>query len=88
MRIELKSFKDFRTVTKVTAKKSAGALPLQMNQALFARMALIGQFRQIDMRTVFKLPLGPLPWSPLVYRFLRKTDKAKLAEHMEWRIPP
>ena len=82
----LKSFKDLRTVTKVTAKERA--LPLQMDRALFARMALIGQFRQIDMRTVFKFLLNPLPWSLAdLYGFPRKTDKAKLAEHVERGVP-
>ena len=85
-KLRLKSFKDLRIVTKVTAKERA--LPLQMDRALFARMALIGQFRQIDMRTVFKFPLGPLPWSLAdPYGFPHKTDKGKLTEHVERGVP-
>ena len=38
-------------------------LPLRMDRDVFARMGLLGQFRQIDMKIVFTCPLGPLPWS-------------------------
>ena len=48
---------------------------------LFARMAVLGQFRQINMKTVFIFPFGPLPWSLSdAFELLRKTNKAKLAQ--------
>lgn len=35
--------------------------PWSMDRNVFARMALLGQFRQIDMKVAFTYPLGPLP---------------------------
>ena len=58
-KMKLKSFKDLKTTTKVRTKDLV--LPLRMDRALFGRMALLGQFRKIDMKTVFTFPLGPLP---------------------------
>ena len=60
-KMKLKSLKDLKTITKIRTKDLL--LPLKMDRALFARMALHGQFRKIDMKTVFTFPLGPLPWS-------------------------
>ena len=63
-------------------------LPLRMDRGVFARMALLGQFRQIDMKVVFIYPLGPLPWSLAdPYGLMRKTSKAKLSQQLERRIP-
>lgn len=42
-KMKLKSFKDLKTITKIRTKDLV--LPLQMDRALFARMALQGQFR-------------------------------------------
>ena len=58
---KLKSFKDLKAVRKVHNKNLV--LPLRMDRDVFARMVLLGQFRQIDMKIVFTYPLGPLPWS-------------------------
>ena len=63
-------------------------LPLPMGRDVFARMALLVQFRQIDMKVVFTYPLGTLPWylaDP--YGLSRKTSKAKLSQQLERRIP-
>ena len=38
-------------------------LPLRMDRNVFARIALLGQLRQFDMKIVFTYHLGPLPWS-------------------------
>ena len=55
-----------------------------MDRNLFARMALIGQFRKIDLKEVFKYPLGPLLWSLVNANGLpRKTNKAKLMQLLE-----
>ena len=62
--------------------------PLRMDRDVFARMALLGQFRQIDMKIVFTYPLGPLPWSLAdPYGLPGKTVKAKLSQQLEQRIP-
>ena len=63
-------------------------LPLKMDQNLFARMALLGQFRKIDLKTVFMYPLGLLPWSLAdAYGLLRKTNKAQLFKELEKNVP-
>ena len=63
-------------------------LPLKMDRALFARMALLGQFRKIDLKTVFMYPLGLLPWSLAdAYGLLRKTNKAQLFKELEKNVP-
>jgi len=60
-KIKLRSFKDLKTIAEIRTKDLV--LPLQMDQALFARMAQPGQFRKIDMKTVLTFPFGTLPWS-------------------------
>ena len=55
-----------------------------MDKNLFARMALIGQFRKIDLKDVFRYPSGPLAWSLAdAYALPRKTNKAKLSQLLE-----
>ena len=81
-KVKLKSFKDLKAVRKVRNKDLV--LPLRMDRDIFARMALLGQFRQIDMKVVFSYPLGPLPWSLAdPYGLPRKTSKAKLSQQLE-----
>ena len=81
-----KTFKDLKKVVKASAKH--GVLPLKMHQTLFARMALLGQFRKIDLKTVFMYPLVPLPWSLAdAYGLLRKTKKAKRFKKLEKNVP-
>ena len=81
-KMKLKSFKDLKITTKVRTRDLV--LPLRMDRALFGRMALLGQFRKIDMKTVFTFPLGPLPWSLAdPYGLPRKTNKAKLSQQLE-----
>lgn len=83
--MKLKSFKDLKTITKIRTKDLV--LPLQMDRALFAQMALLGQFRKIDIKTVFTFPLGPLPWSLAdPYGLLRKKNKSRISQQLERRI--
>ena len=59
----------------------------RMDRALFARMALLGQFWKIDMKTVFTFLLGPLPWSLAdPYGLPRKTNKSKISQQLKRRI--
>ena len=84
-KLKLKSFKDLKAVTKVRAKDVM--LPIRLDREVFARMALLGQFRKIDMRLVFTYPLGPLPWALAdPYGLPRKTSKAKLAQQLEKQV--
>ena len=74
---KLKSFKDLKAVRKVRNKDLV--LPLRMDRDVFARLALLGQFCQIDLKLIFTYPLGPLPWSLAgFYGRPRKTRQAKL----------
>ena len=76
---KLKSFKDLKAVRKVHNKNLA--LPLRMARDVFARMALLEQFRQIDVKVLFTYPLGPPPWSLAdPYGLPRKSNKAKLSQ--------
>ena len=82
---KLKSFKDLKALRKVHNKDLV--FPLPMNRDVFARTALLGQFRQIDMKVVFTYPHGPLPWSLTnLYGLPRKTSKAKPSQQLERRI--
>ena len=81
-KLNLQTFKHLKKVVKVSAKNSL--IPLKMDRDLFARMALIGQFRKIDLKEVFKYPLGPLLWSLVNANGLpRKTNKAKQMQLLE-----
>ena len=76
---KLKSFKDLKAVRKVYNKNLV--LPLRMARDVFARMELLEQFRQIDVKVLFTYPLGPLPWSLAdPYGLPRKSNKAKLSQ--------
>ena len=82
---KVKSFNDLKVVRKVGNKDVVP--PLRMDRGAFAWMALLGQFRQIDMKVVFTYPLGHLPWSLAdPYGLPRKTSKAKLSQQLERRI--
>lgn len=84
-KLKLKTFKNLKAVTKVRSKDAV--IPIKLDRDVFARMALLGQFRQIDMRLVFTYPLGPLPWALAdPYGLPRKTNKAKLAQQLENRV--
>ena len=80
--VNLQTFKHLKKVVKVSAKNSL--IPLKMDRNLFARMALIGQFRKTNLKEVFKYPLRPLPWSLAnAYGLPRKINKAKLMQLLE-----
>ena len=63
-------------------------LPIRLDHDVFARMALISQFRKIDMQLVFCYPLGLLPYALAdPYGMPQKTNKAKLAQQFEKQVP-
>ena len=63
-------------------------VPLKMDRNLFARMALAGQFRKIDLKTVFTYPLGAMPWLLAdAFGFIRKTNTSQLAQLLQKNIP-
>ena len=82
---KMKTFKDLKKVVKVNVKDRL--IPLKMDRNLFARMALAGQFRKIDLKTVFTYPLGAMPWSLAdAFGLIRKTNKSQLAKKLENNI--
>ena len=82
----MKTFKDLKKVVKVNVKDRI--IPLKMDRNLLARMALAGQFRKIDLKTVFTYPLGTMPWSLAdAFGFIRKTNKSQLAQLLQKNIP-
>ncbi len=78
----LKTFKQLKKVVNVQKKDQL--IPLKMDRTLFARIALIAQFRKIDLKEIFTYPLGPLPWAIAdPYGMPRKTNKAQLLQQLE-----
>ena len=70
---KLKTFRGLKTVSKISIK--GRALPLQVDRTLFARMAVLGQFRQINIKTVFTFPLG---YFLMLLDFVDKQAKRKM----------
>ena len=57
---------------------------LRADRNLFARLLVIGQSRQIDLRDLLTHELGPVPWSLATYDgALAKTNKSALAKLLE-----
>ena len=51
---------------------------------IFGKIALIQQFRPLDLKEVFRFPLGPIPWSLAETNgSLNKTTKSSLMHHLE-----
>ena len=60
---------------------------LKASKDLFAKISLIAQIRSLDMRSVFRYPLGPLPWSLAeAIGTLKKTSKASLLHQLEGKV--
>ncbi|XP_066917320.1 uncharacterized protein [Clytia hemisphaerica] len=56
---------------------------------IFGKIALIQQFRQLDLKEVFRFPLGPVPWSLAESNgSLNKTTKSSLMHHLEKDVAP
>ena len=57
----LKTFSHMRKVVKVSVKDRM--VPLNIHRNIFGQISIIMQSRNIDLKEVFKYPLGPLPWT-------------------------
>ena len=75
----------FSSMIKIkTCRVNSKIIPVQSSKELFANVSLVAQIRSLNMRSVFKFPLGPLPWSlaePI--GTLKKTSKAALLHKLE-----
>ena len=82
-----------KTFASLQAKKKASAADkvtmLKADHHLFGRMLLIAQSRKLEIEQVLQHPLGPIPWALANNDgTLKKTDKAKLARHIDKDISP
>ena len=69
---------------KKTVNQGGKSFVLQADRNLFARLLVIGQSRQIDLRDLLTHELGPVPWSLATYDgSLAKTNKSVLAKLLE-----
>ena len=72
-----KNLAPFTSMNKIkTFTINSKVIPLQASKSLFAKIALVAQILSLNLRQVFKFPLGPRPWSlaePL--GTLKKTSK-------------
>eukprot|EP00794_Sanderia_malayensis_P020731 gene20733-22764_t len=81
-RMKLKSFASVLSKKSVTVKGKE--IMLKIDRHLFGKMAIIAQTRQLNMKDVLTHPLGPVPWALATSEgFLRKTNKASLANELE-----
>jgi len=83
----LKTFTNMKSAARIRTPKVD--LVLKCDRGVFARMAIIAQIRQLDLREVFSFPLGPLPWALAAPDgSLRKTSKCKLLEALSTGTEP
>ena len=69
---------------KTTISKEGRAVILRTDRSLFARLLVIGQSRQMDLRQLLVHKLGPLPWSLALFDgALVKINKAALPKLLE-----
>ena len=81
-KLKLGSFRDTHKKTSVTAGDKN--VMIRADRNLFARLLVIGQSRQMDLRYLLTHELGPLPWSlALPDGSLVKTNKASLSMLLE-----
>ena len=76
-KLRLQTFSSLRKT--VTVKCKDKTIQIKANPNLFGQIAIIMQKRELDVREVFKYPLGPFPWALAgVMGDLKKTNKATL----------
>ena len=81
-KLKLGTFRDAQK--KTTVSKEGRAVILRADRNLFARLLVIGQSRQMDLRQLLVHALGPLPWSLALFDgTLVKTNKAALPKLLE-----
>lgn len=82
-KVKLKTFSSMAKKVKITSKSGVDAT-LRSNRNLFARMLLLAQSRDIDMKEVLSYCLGPFPLSlSTEMGLMHKTAKSKLMGLLE-----
>ena len=70
--------------TKRTVKTSTREVILKADKALFSRLIILAQSRQMNLAAMLEYPLGPLPWAlATADGSLVKTNKAALLHLLE-----
>ena len=79
----------FTKMLKKTVKMSSGKeVQFSAQSNIFGKIALIQQFRPLDLKQVFCFPLGPVPWSLAEGSgALNKTTKSSLMHYLEKDVP-
>ena len=75
-KLKLSTFSSMNKIKK--CKVNSKIIPMQATKELFAKISLVAQNRSLDMRSVFKFPLGPLPWSCRIKRDIEKNVKGSI----------
>lgn len=84
-KIGLKTFSSLSKKITCSKKKDVA---ITANASLFARLAIIGQHRKVDLRVVLEYPLGPVPWALSdAMGYPRKTVKSQLWHILEKDVP-
>ena len=79
----------FDSMTVSSVKIGGKEVMLKADRDLFARLLVVAQTREMDLREVFKYSLGPLPWSlASTDGSLCKTVKSKLLESLSEGVEP
>ena len=84
-KLKLATFSSMKKVKP--CKVNSKIVPLQAIKDLFAKISLVAQIRYFDFRSIFKYPLGPLPWALAEPSgALKKTSKASLLHKTESNV--
>ena len=86
-KLKLQTFSSLRRSIKVKCKDKT--IQIKATRNLFGQIAIIMQKRDLDLKEVFKYPLGPFPWALAgVMGDLKKTNKATLLNEFEKLTEP
>ena len=70
-------------------KVNSKIVPLQAIKDLFAKISLVAQIKYFDFKSIFKYPLGPLPWVLAEPSgALKKISKVLLLHKIESNVQP
>lgn len=88
--MKMNKLKTFSNLCKKSMVKSNGrAVILKADRALFGRIIVMAQNRDIQMADVLAHPMGPLPWALSTPEgSLRKTNKAALGTLLQRNVAP
>ena len=89
-RLPCRNLKTFSFLDKSASLKVKGRnVLMKVDRNFFAMMLVVAQKRAMDLRHVFQLSLGPVPWSLATSDGnIAKSPKAKLLGALESDVPP